>query len=290
MARQVYESDSSFETDSEQDETDEYKALLKGGVDNWDDYDEQEPQTSCHCCAYLCLCGLTHRQDAKFGINFHGMNLFGLYFLGCLITAAMEVQYVLISYALKGHSTLEGGSWRFSYLLLHYNYADVVFAVFWAVFLVASLMARVCCLTCEDRSGRGAFYGYLLLILACIPAGMAGMVWQADMNLAVPAGATWEEEENVHSGWLVFVITPLLWPLVCSCFLFIAAAVGSCMRVCCGVDEPRKDKKKKRSRRRRQEENFYSSNSSSDSSLGSLSGSSSPHTSHRIRGGRRRGR
>jgi len=53
------------------------------------------------------------------------------------------------------------------------------------------------------------------------------------MHKIVPKGAERTAEFGVHSGWLLLVVVPVLWPIICGFYLFVAAAIGSVYYCCC---------------------------------------------------------
>lgn len=208
---------------SDDSDEDEVRPLLKGGI--------HEDEQRSNCWRYFMPCGWT-AEGALFGTNLRGLNLFGVFAWGPVVTFVMELQYMLLSECFKEPTLRVGVSRYRRFLKFHYHHTWIVFFL---VYIILVLVAYVCrspaSVASEDgnrtRQWSGTFASFVLLSCAALPAGIAGAVWEADKMLVVPEGSEKRIESQVHSGWLVLVITPLLWPIVCSCYLVLWAATGN---------------------------------------------------------------
>lgn len=167
-----------------------------------------------------------------YGVEYFGVNLFGVYFWGLIFTFVNEGLYVLISQCFKGKTqTFNFGKqdpmWEFTDL--HYKSCLNFYFILWSLILVLFLivsMLRFQWLT--DSTLKNNFLGFLfpttLLILTFIPAALSGSAWEAELQLPKSSDP---QDLFEYRGWIVLIIVPLLWPIICTCFIVVFALAGS---------------------------------------------------------------
>lgn len=173
-------------------------------------------ETCCDDCFKVMCCGVNTyvpgqrgRQPDIFGASFYGINVYVVWFWGVVLTFLSEIVYVSLSYSLRSWETEE---WAIL------SYFSIVLGL-----MVLLLLVWVC-VRGRSQDARGTFYTVLLTSLSTIPAGIAGMLWEENVKLPVPFGVP---EPDVHSGWLILLVAPLLWPFVCCVCLLITSLWGS---------------------------------------------------------------
>jgi len=99
------------------------------------------------------------------------------------------------------------------------------------LFLVISAL-RFRFLTDSEQKNEfvGTLFGTLLLLLTFVPAAFAGSAWENELTLIRSSDPT---EFFEYQGWIVLIIAPMLWPIICSCFVVFFAVLGSMYAVLC---------------------------------------------------------
>jgi len=173
-----------------------------------------------------------------YGTNYNGVNLFGVYFWGLLLTLGNEGVYVVMSQIFKGKTQTfnfdkKDPKWEFTAL----NYKDTTqyFFIMWGIIFLAYLVISYCRLRSltEDQQKNdfvGRLFATLLLILTFIPAALAGDAWENELQLLKSGDP---EEFFEYQGWIVLITVPMLWPIICSCYVFVFAVLGSMYTMLC---------------------------------------------------------
>lgn len=169
---------------------------------------------------------------STYGSDYNGVNLFGVYFWGLVFTYANEGIYVMISHTLKSQTQTfsfaqDDPKWEFTDL----NYKDcsqlyfLIWGIISLVYLVISFIRFRCLKDSKDKNDFvGRTFTTMLLILTFIPAALAGSAWENELTLL---RSNDPEQYFDYDGWIVLIIVPLLWPIVCSCFVIVFALLGS---------------------------------------------------------------
>lgn len=172
-----------------------------------------------------------------YGTNFRGVNLFGLYFWGVVMTVIMELIYIFISHSMwsrtKSFNYGDAGdvSWQFSKLgvthtrsMFYCIWGIVCFLIFISGFVRSSMN--------PDRKEiiLGNSFTSMLLVLTFLPAGYAGGWWENEM-----ASLQFDNPDFSYDnpGHILLVIVPILWPMISNCLLvvgIILMGVGSTLR------------------------------------------------------------
>lgn len=167
-----------------------------------------------------------------YGVEYFGVNLFGVYFWGLILTFVNEGLYVGISQCFKGKTenfnfAKKDPRWEFTDL--HYESSLSFYFIVWGIILFLYLI--VCLIRFQllsDSTRKNSFLGFMfpttLLILTFVPAALSGSAWEAELQLPQSNDP---QELYEYNGWIVLVIVPLLWPIVCTCFIVLFALGGS---------------------------------------------------------------
>jgi len=172
-----------------------------------------------------------------YGTNYNGVNLFGVYFWGFILTYLHEGIFLLLSQMFKSRTKIlhygKGPRWQFTEL----NYKSTtgfyftLYSVLVGVYLLFSGV-RLRCLKDTEQKNQfvGSLFTTVLLLLTFVPAAFAGNAWENELFLVRSSDPA---EFFEYQGWIVLVIVPLLWPIICSCFVVVFAVFGSIYAILC---------------------------------------------------------
>jgi len=186
----------------------------------------------------LNVTGLTDMEPPTvYGTNYRGVNLFGLYFWGVVMTAIMELIYMFISHSMwtrtKVYNYGDDGdpTWQFSKLGVAHT--RTMFYCIWGVVAFIILISGVVRSSMNPESKDiivGNSFTTMLLVLTFLPAGYAGSWWENEMgSLQIDN----PDFTYANPGHLLLVVVPILWPMISNCLIvagIILMGIGSTLK------------------------------------------------------------